>query len=100
MLTIYDVTSASRAKEYFATSVSPEAVSTRQDYYSEGQEAPGRFGGTLTMRSKSSSLAERPESPIITRASGGVSVSEPPSMPVGLVSKWRRTSWTVCSSRL
>ena len=47
MLTIYDVTSASRAKEYFASSVSPEAVSSRQTYYSEGQESPGTYRGKL-----------------------------------------------------
>lgn len=47
MLLSYEVTSASRAKEYFASSVSPEALSARQGYYSEGQESPGTFGGKL-----------------------------------------------------
>jgi conjugative relaxase-like TrwC/TraI family protein len=47
MLLSYEVTSASRAKDYFATSVSPEAIASRQDYYSEGQESPGKYGGKL-----------------------------------------------------
>jgi conjugative relaxase-like TrwC/TraI family protein len=47
MLLSYEVTSASRAKEYFASSVSPEAISSRQNYYSEGQESSGTFGGKL-----------------------------------------------------
>jgi conjugative relaxase-like TrwC/TraI family protein len=47
MLLSYEVTSASRAKDYFATSVSPEAIASRQDYYSEGQESPGTYGGKL-----------------------------------------------------
>lgn len=47
MLTIYDVTSATDAKNYYASSVSPEAASARRDYYSEGQESPGLYGGKL-----------------------------------------------------
>lgn len=47
MLTIYDVTSATDAKRYYASSVSPTAASSRQDYYLEGQESPGRYGGEL-----------------------------------------------------
>jgi conjugative relaxase-like TrwC/TraI family protein len=47
MLMSYEVTSASRAKDYFASSVSPEAIASRQDYYSEGQESPGTYGGKL-----------------------------------------------------
>jgi conjugative relaxase-like TrwC/TraI family protein len=47
MLLSYEVTSAANAKAYFASSVSPEAVSSRQGYYSEGQESPGVYGGKL-----------------------------------------------------
>ena len=38
MLLIWDVTSATDAKNYYATSVSPGTDASRQDYYSEGQE--------------------------------------------------------------
>jgi conjugative relaxase-like TrwC/TraI family protein len=47
MLLIYEVTSAADAKNYYAGSVAMEARPSRQDYYSEGQEAPGRYGGKL-----------------------------------------------------
>jgi conjugative relaxase-like TrwC/TraI family protein len=47
MLSSFEVTSASRAKDYFATSVSPEAIGSRRDYYSEGQESPGTYSGKL-----------------------------------------------------
>jgi conjugative relaxase-like TrwC/TraI family protein len=47
MLLSYEVTSATDAKNYFASSVSPEVVASRRDYYSEGQESPGRYGGKL-----------------------------------------------------
>lgn len=50
MLLTWDVTSASDAKNYYASSVSPGADSSRHDYYSEGQESPGRFGGKLGER--------------------------------------------------
>ena len=50
MLLTWDVTSATDAKNYYAASVSPGADSSRQDYYSEGQESPGRFGGKLAER--------------------------------------------------
>ena len=50
MLLTWDVTSASDAKNYYASSVSPGADSPRHDYYSEGQESPGRFGGKLGER--------------------------------------------------
>ena len=50
MLLIYEVTSATDAKNYFASCLSPGRESTRQDYYSEGQESPGRFGGKLAAR--------------------------------------------------
>jgi conjugative relaxase-like TrwC/TraI family protein len=49
MLLSYVVTSASQAKDYFATSVSPGVVSSRQDYYSEGQESPGSYSGKLAV---------------------------------------------------
>ena len=49
MLLSYEVTSAANAKAYFASSVSPEAVSSRQGYYSEGQESPGVYGGKLSV---------------------------------------------------
>ena len=47
MLLTWDVTSASDAKNYYSSSVSLDGKSSRQDYYSEGQESPGRFGGKL-----------------------------------------------------
>lgn len=47
MLLIYEVTSSTDAKNYYAGSVASGALPTRQDYYSEGQERPGRFGGEL-----------------------------------------------------
>src|SRR5208283_2255131 len=50
MLLTWDVTSASDAKNYYASSVSPGDKPSRQDYYSEGQETPGRFGGKLGER--------------------------------------------------
>ena len=50
MLLIWDVTSATDAKNYYATSVSPGTDASRQDYYSEGQETAGRFGGKLAER--------------------------------------------------
>ncbi len=50
MLLTWDVTSATDAKNYYASSVSPGAEPSRQDYYSEGQESPGRFGGKLAER--------------------------------------------------
>ena len=50
MLLTWDVTSASDAKNYYASSVSPGADSPRHDYYSEGQESPGKFGGKLGER--------------------------------------------------
>ena len=50
MLLTWDVTSASDAKNYYAASFSPDGKPTRQDYYSEGQESPGRFGGKLAER--------------------------------------------------
>ena len=40
MLLIWDVTSATDAKNYYASSVSPGGDASRQDYYSEGQESP------------------------------------------------------------
>lgn len=50
MLLTWDVTSATDAKNYYASSLSPGGQSSRQDYYSEGQESPGRFGGKLGER--------------------------------------------------
>ncbi len=50
MLLTWDVTSASDAKNYYGSSVSPGADSSRHDYYSEGQESPGLFGGKLGER--------------------------------------------------
>lgn len=50
MLLIWHVTSATDAKNYYASSVSPEAERSRQDYYSEGQESPGRYCGSLAER--------------------------------------------------
>jgi conjugative relaxase-like TrwC/TraI family protein len=50
MLLTWDVTSATDAKNYYASSVSPGADSSRHDYYSEGQESPGKFGGKLGER--------------------------------------------------
>lgn len=47
MLLIWHVTSSTDAKNYYASSVSPGAEPSRQDYYSEGQESPGRYGGGL-----------------------------------------------------
>ena len=47
MLSSFEVTSAARAKDYYATSVSPEVTGKRRDYYSEGQESAGRYGGKL-----------------------------------------------------
>ena len=49
MLLSYEVTSAANAKAYFASSVSPEVVASRQGYYSEGQESPGVYGGKLSI---------------------------------------------------
>jgi conjugative relaxase-like TrwC/TraI family protein len=46
MLLIYDVTSATDAKNYYASCVAAGPVD-RQGYYSEGQDSPGLFGGTL-----------------------------------------------------
>jgi len=50
MLLTWDVTSATDAKNYYGSSVSPGGTPSRQDYYSEGQESPGRFGGKLGER--------------------------------------------------
>jgi conjugative relaxase-like TrwC/TraI family protein len=47
MLTHYEVTSASDAKNYYGSSVSPGAASSRQGYYAEGQETAGKYGGKL-----------------------------------------------------
>ena len=47
MLTHYEVTSATDAKDYYAACLSPGSQPDRQGYYSEGQESPGRYGGTL-----------------------------------------------------
>jgi conjugative relaxase-like TrwC/TraI family protein len=41
------VTSSTNAKAYYGASLSLEAVSGRRDYYSEGQESPGTYGGKL-----------------------------------------------------
>jgi conjugative relaxase-like TrwC/TraI family protein len=46
-LLIWDVKSAADAKAYYASSVAMAAAASRADYYSEGQEAPGLFGGEL-----------------------------------------------------
>jgi conjugative relaxase-like TrwC/TraI family protein len=50
MLLTWDVTSATDAKNYYGSSVSPGADPSRHDYYSEGQESPGKFGGKLAER--------------------------------------------------
>lgn len=50
ILLLWDVTSATDAKNYYGSSVSPGADSSRHGYYSEGQESPGRFGGKLGER--------------------------------------------------
>jgi conjugative relaxase-like TrwC/TraI family protein len=50
MLLTWDVTSATDAKNYYSSCFSPDGKSSRQDYYSEGQESPGRFGGKLGER--------------------------------------------------
>ncbi len=50
MLLTWDVTSATDAKNYYASSVSTGGNASRQDYYSEGQESPGKFGGKLADR--------------------------------------------------
>jgi conjugative relaxase-like TrwC/TraI family protein len=47
LLTIHEVTTATGAKNYYAASVSPEVGSSRQDYYAEGQEKAGEWGGKL-----------------------------------------------------
>ena len=47
MLLIYDVTSATDAKNYYAACLSPGGKADRQGYYSEGQETPGVYGGKL-----------------------------------------------------
>jgi conjugative relaxase-like TrwC/TraI family protein len=47
MLLSYEVTSATDAKNYFASSISPGAEVDRHNYFSEGQESPGRYGGKL-----------------------------------------------------
>lgn len=47
MLLIWEVTSAADAKAYYAGSVAVAASPSRQEYYSEGQEAPGRYEGKL-----------------------------------------------------
>ena len=50
MLLTWDVTSATDAKNYYASSVSPGGELSRQGYYSEGQEPAGTFGGKLAER--------------------------------------------------
>lgn len=47
MLLSHVVTSKSDAKNYFAASLSPAAATARHDYYAEGQESPGVYGGKL-----------------------------------------------------
>jgi conjugative relaxase-like TrwC/TraI family protein len=47
MLLIWDVTSATDAKDYYATCLASGTVPDRQGYYSEGQESPGVYGGKL-----------------------------------------------------
>ncbi len=47
MLTIHEVTSATDAKNYYASSVSPDVGTSRKHYYSEGQEKVGEWGGKL-----------------------------------------------------
>jgi conjugative relaxase-like TrwC/TraI family protein len=47
MLTHHVVTSSTNAKQYYGASVSPGEASTRRDYYAEGQESPGTYGGKL-----------------------------------------------------
>ncbi len=50
MLLTWDVTSATDAKNYYASCLSPGGQSSRQDYYSEGQDSPGRYGGKVSER--------------------------------------------------
>jgi hypothetical protein len=50
MLLTWDVTSATDAKNYYSSCLTPGGGSSRQDYYSEGQESPGRYGGKLGER--------------------------------------------------
>jgi conjugative relaxase-like TrwC/TraI family protein len=47
MLLMWDVTSATDAKNYYAACFSSGVRPDRQGYYSEGQEAPGRYSGKL-----------------------------------------------------
>lgn len=47
MLLIWEITSGSEAKSYYGGSVAVAAKPARQEYYSEGQEAPGRYSGKL-----------------------------------------------------
>jgi conjugative relaxase-like TrwC/TraI family protein len=47
VLLIWEVTSGAEAKSYYAGSVAVSAKAARQEYYSEGQEAAGRYGGKL-----------------------------------------------------
>ena len=46
-LIIYEVTSAQQAKDYYAGGIEGSPAPSRQDYYSEGQEVVGVFGGKL-----------------------------------------------------
>jgi conjugative relaxase-like TrwC/TraI family protein len=47
MLRIHEVTSATDAKGYYGSSVTHGGEPSRQDYYSEGQESIGHYGGKL-----------------------------------------------------